>query len=273
MRKNKEAIDQVPGLSQRLESVASDVNGLLSNRERLLDLQKNAAIGKIENVWSRAYGQQGGFEGFVNRALTNPEELKQLMVTAGTDSTLQRGLKAVVMDLGLKSSNKINFFDDNAAAINTLFGRDHAQNVKALLEASDRLAKNPVMTQINQSLSQPTQFEQLTGSDPAKTASLIRQQVQSTFYKVSTLLSKFLQNKSVKSENTEIQEFLSNPKNVKDMSDALKAMEQGGNAFVSKLKEGGKKLAGNAATAALIGASAPARIVEREDTVPLETME
>lgn len=273
IRKNQEGIDQLPGLRQKLEGLSTNVDGLLSNRERLLDMQKNAAIGKIENVWSRAYGQQGGFEGFVNRALNNPEELKQLMVAAGSDATLQRGLKAVVMDLGLKSSNKINFFDDNAQAINALFGKDHAQTVKALLEASERLAKNPVMTKINQSLSQPTQFEQATGSDPARAASLIRQQVQSTFYKVSTLLSKFLQNKSTKSENTEIQEFLSNPKNVKDMSEAIKAMEQGGNAFVNKLKEGGKKLAGNAAVAALIGASAPARIVEREETVPPEMQE
>jgi len=273
LRKNQEAIDQVPGLRQKLEGLSTNVDGLLANRERLLDMQKNAAIGKIENVWSRAYGQQGGFEGFVNRALNNPEELKQLMVAAGSDATLQRGLKAVVMDLGLKSSNKINFFDDNAQAINALFGKDHAQTVKALLEASERLAKNPVMTKINQSLSQPTQFEQATGSDPAKTASLIRQRFESTFYKVSTLLSKFLQNKSTKSENTEIQEFLSNPKNVKDMSEAIKAMEQGGNAFVNKLKEGGKKLAGNAAVAALIGASAPARIVEREETIPPEMQE
>jgi hypothetical protein len=82
-----------------------------------------------------------------------------------------------------------------------------------------------------------------------------------------------LQNKSTKSENTEIQEFLSDPKNVKDMSEAIKAMEQGGNAFVNKLKEGGKKLAGNAAVAALIGASAPARIVEREETIPPEMQE
>lgn len=273
IRKNQEGIDQLPGLRQKLEGLSTNVDGLLSNRERLLDMQKNAAIGKIENVWSRAYGQQGGFEGFVNRALNNNAELNQLLVAAGTDPTLQRGLKAVVMDLGLKSSDKLGFFDDNARAINTLFGKDHAQTVKALLEASERLAKNPVMTKINQSLSQPTQFEQLTGSDPARAASLIRQQVQSTFYKVSTLLSKFLQNKSTKSENTEIQEFLSDPKNVKDMSEAIKAMEQGGNAFVNKLKEGGKKLAGNAAVAALIGASAPARIVEREETIPPEMQE
>jgi hypothetical protein len=273
VRKNQEAIDQVPGLRQKLEGLSTNVDDLLANRERLLDMQKSAAIGKIENVWSRAYGQQGGFEGFVNRALTNPEELKQLMVAAGSDATLQRGLKSVVMDLGLKSSNKLNFFDDNAQTINTLFGKDHAQNVKALLEAADRLAKNPVMTKINQSLSQPTQFEQLTGSDPARAASLMRQQVQSTFYKVSTLLSKFLQNKSVKSENTEIQEFLSDPKNVKDMSEAIKALEKGGDAWASSMKKGAKKLAGNFAIAALIGASAPARIVEREETIDPEMRE
>lgn len=265
LRKNTEAIDQVPGLRDKLEGLSSNVDSLLSNRERLLDMQKNAAIGKIENVWSRAYGQTGGFEGFVNRALDNPEELKQLMAAAGSDSTLQRGLKAVVLDLGLKSSNKLGFFEDKAQTINALFGKDHAQNVKALLEASERLAKNPVMAKINQSLTQTTRFEELTGSDPARAASLLRQQVQSTFYKVSTLLSKFLQNKSAKSENTEIQEFLSNPKNVKDMSEAIKALESGTEQGFKKAKAIGGKLLGNASTAALIGASAPARIIERDE--------
>lgn len=270
LRKNTESIDQIPGLRQKLEGLSGDVTGLLSERRRLLDLQKNAAVGKIENVWSRAYGQQGGFEGFVNRALTNPEELKQLMVAAGGDATLQRGLKSVVLDLGLKSNNKLGFFDEHSQAINTLFGKDHAQNVKALLEASERLAKNPVMAKINQSLTQTTQFEQLTGSDPVKAASLLRQQVQSTFYKVSTLMSKFLQNKSTKSENIEIQEFLSNPKNVKDMSEAIKALEEGGEKGVQKAKAVAGKLLGNASMAALIGATAPARIIEREETTPLE---
>lgn len=270
LRKNTEAIDQVPGLRQKLEGLSNNVDSLLGNRQRLLDMQKNAAIGKIENVWSRAYGQTGGFEGFVNRALTNPEELKQLMVAAGSDSTLQRGLKSVVLDLGLKSSNKLGFFDDNAQAINTLFGKDHAQNVKALLEASERLARNPVLAKINQSLSQTTQFEQVTGTDPVRAASLLKQQVQSKFYKVSTLLSNFLQNKSAKSENIEIQEFLSNPKNVKDMSEALKELEQGGEKGIQKAKAIAGKMLGNASMAALIGATAPARIIEREETVPME---
>lgn len=270
LRKNTEAIDQVPGLRDKLEGLSSNVDSLLGNRERLLDIQKNAAVGKIENVWSRAYGQSGGFEGFVGRALTRPDELQQLMVAAGTDPTLQRGLKSVVLDIGLKSSDKLAFFDDNAKAINTLFGKDHAQNVKALLEASERLAQNPVMAKINQSLTQTTKFEELTGSDPARAASLIRQQVQSTFYKVSTLMSRFLQNKSTKAENTELQEFLSNPKNVKDMSAAIQAMQEGGEKGFQKAKAIGGKLIGNAATAALIGATAPARIVEREEVATQE---
>lgn len=269
LRKNSESIDQVPGLRQRLEQTASSVESLLGNRQRLLELQKNAAVEKIENVWSKAYGQSGGFEGFVDRALKTPEDLKQLLIAAGADSTLQRGLKATVLDLGLKSNNKVQFFDDNAGAINTLFGKGHAENVKALLEAADRLASNPVLTRINQGLSQTTQFEQLVGTDPVRTASLLRQQVQSTFYKVSTLFSRFLQNRSAKSENIEIQEFLLDPKNVKDMAQALQALEEGGQKGLNKAKQFGKKLLSNAGTAALIGASVPARIIEREK-VPQE---
>lgn len=272
LRKNSEAIDQVPGLRQRLEGLSNNVESLLGNRQRLLDMQKNAAVSKIENVWTRAYGQQGGFEGFVSRALDNPEELKQLMAAAGSDSTLQRGLKSVVLDLGLKSNNKLAFFEDKAPTINALFGKDQAQNIKALLEASERLAKSPVMAKINQSLSQTTQFQEITGTDPVRAASLIRQQVQSTFYKVSTLFSNFLQNKATKSENTEIQEFLLNPKNVKDMSEALKALEEGGEKGLQKARAIAGKLMGNASMAALIGATAPARIIEREETTPIMDM-
>jgi len=265
INKNSEGIDLVPGLRQRLETTGSDAATLLGNRQRLLEEQKNAAVTKLENVWSKAYGQTGGFEGFVSRALTNPQDLNELIRLSASDSTLQRGLKAVVMDLGLNSTNKVKFFDDNVQTINTLFGKDHAQNVKALLEASDRLAKNPVMAKINQSLSQTTEFEKLTGSDPARLAALARNQVQGTFYKISTTLSRFLQNRSTKSESAEIQDFLSNYNNVKDATEAIKALEQQGNKGLAKAKAVGAKLLNNASTAALIGASAPLRIIERQE--------
>lgn len=265
INKNSEGIDLVPGLRQRLETTGSDAATLLGNRQRLLEEQKNAAVTKLENVWSKAYGETGGFQGFVNRALSNPQDLNELIRLSASDSTLQRGLKSVIMDLGLNSSNKVKFFDDNAQTINTLFGKEHSQNVKALLEASDRLAKNPVMAKINQSLSQTTEFEKLTGSDPARLAALARNQVQGTFYKISTTLSRFLQNRSTKSESAEIQDFLSNYNNVKDATEAIKALEQQGNKGLAKAKAVGARLLNNASTAALIGASAPLRIIERQE--------
>lgn len=273
INKNSEAIDLVPGLRQRLETTGSDAATLLLNRQRLLEEQKNAAVTKLENVWSKAYGQTGGFEGFVSRALNNPQDLSELMRLSASDSTLQRGLKSVVMDLGLNSSNKLKFFDDNAQTINTLFGKEHAENVKALLEASERLAKNPVMAKINQSLSQTTEFEKLTGSDPARLAALARNQVQGTFYKISTTLSRFLQNRSTKSESQEIQEFLSNYNNVKDATEAIKALEQQGNKGVAKAKQVAGKLISNWATAALIGSSAPLRIIERSEVPEMMMVE
>lgn len=272
INKNAEAIDQVPGLRQRLEATGSSADTLLANRQRLLDEQKNAAVQKIENVWTKAYGQTGGFEGFVNRALNNPQDMNELLRLAAADSTLQRGLKSVVLDIGLRTPNKLQFFDDNVQSINTLFGKDHAQNVKALLEASERLARNPAMAKINQSLSQTTEFEKLTGSDPARLASLMRNQVQGTFYKISTTLSRFLQNRSTKSESAEIQEFLMNYNNVKDAAEAIKALETQGNKGVAKAKAIGSKLLSNAGTAALIGSSAPLRIIERGEVPPMEGM-
>jgi len=69
-----------------------------------------------------------------------------------------------VLDIGLSSPNKMEFFDTNSKAIDTLFGKQHSERIKALFEASERLAKFPVSSKINPSLSQRTAFEGATGS-------------------------------------------------------------------------------------------------------------
>lgn len=257
VRKNREALDQVPGLSDRLQAVASDVRQLKQVRQDLVEQQKQAKLDVFENVWSKAYGTSGGFEGFVNSALKRPEELNKLISLAGNDKVLQEGLKSSILEIGLRSGNKTEFFKDNAQAINTLFGREHAERVQALLEASERLAQNPLRAKINQRISQQTTLEAMTGSRPEQVASEIRNPVLGTFRTFGNILSRFVQNRSGKAESAEIQEFLANPRAVQDAAALIAELERKGGGLTDKAKALAKKLAKNTGSAALFGGLAP----------------
>ena len=258
VKQNAEAIDTVPGLRQRLEQIGSNVQALKDTRATVLDEQKNASVDKLNTVWQKSQNTSGGFEGFVNSALKKPEQLQELLLLAGTDKTLQRGLKSSILDIGLSSPNKMEFFDTNSKAIDVVFGSGHSERIKALFEASERLAKFPVSGKINQTLSQATKFEEVTGTDPVRAASLMRQQVQSTFYKFSTLLSRYVQNRATKSESTEIQEFLSDPKAIADASALIKELETKAGTLTKKGFELLKNVSKNKASSALFGGMAAA---------------
>jgi hypothetical protein len=257
IKKNSAAIDQVPGLKERLQSLSNNVEALRTNRTRILDEQKQATIEKFSNVWSESYGSKGGFEGFVNNALKTPEDMNRLIRMAGSDSSLRNGLKSTILEIGLNSPNKVAFYTDNAKALDSLFGKEHSQTVKDLLEGAERLAQFPLRNKVNQTLTQQTGFEREFGTDPAKAASLIRQQVQSTFYKASTLFSRFVQNKATKSEAAEIQEFLKNPGAVADAAELLKALNDTSEQGIKKALSIAGKLAKNTASAGIFGGLAP----------------
>jgi hypothetical protein len=274
----KEILDQVPGLQQRLEGLANNTLALNTKRAELLDQQKNAAVKKMDDVWTKAYGAKGGFQGFVQSALGRRDQMDELINLAGSDPALQRGLKSSVLDIGLNSPNKTQFFEDNAQTINTLFGKGYSEQVKALMEASERLAQNPMFVKINQSLTQKTGFEQLTGTAPAQAASLIRQQVQSTFYKVSTLLSRFTQNRSTKAENATIQEFLANPDFVKDANKIMAELENNAGGIKEATLNAVKGWLKRSANSALVGMAAPAAsglsdMTERQPYTPFQVEE
>lgn len=275
VRKNKEALDQVPGLSDRLKAVAGDVRQLKEIKQNLIEQQKQAKIDTFENVWSKAYGTSGGFEGFVNSALKRPEELNKLISLAGNDKVLQEGLKSSILEIGLRTPNKTEFFKDNAATINTLFGKEHAQKVQALLEASERLAQNPLRAKINQRISQQTGLEEMTGSRPEQIASEIRNPVLGTFRTFGNILSRFVQNRSGKAESAEIQEFLANPRAVQDAADLIAELERKGGGLTDKAKALAKKLAKNTGSAALFGGLAPVVTGELglSERTPVQTFE
>lgn len=258
LKQNEETIATVPGLRQRLESTAANVQALKDTRASLLDEQKNASLEKLNTVWQKSQNTSGGFEGYVNSALKKPEQLQELILLAGTDKTLQRGLKSSILDIGLNSPNKVEFFDTNSKAIDVLFGKQHSERIKALFEASERLAKFPISTRINPALSQRTAFEGATGSRIEQVAGDIRNPILSTFRTFGNILSRYVQNKATKSESVEIQEFLSNPKAIADASALIKELETKTGTLTQKGFKLLKDVSKNKASSALFGGIAAA---------------
>ena len=258
LKQNEEAIATVPGLRQRLESTATNVQALKDTRASVLDEQKNASLEKLNTVWQKSQNTSGGFEGYVNSALKKPEQLQELILLVGTDKTLQRGLKSSILDIGLNSPNKTEFFDSNSKAIDVLFGKQHSERIKALFEASERLAKFPVSTRINPSLSQRTAFEGATGSRIEQVAGDIRNPILSTFRTFGNILSRYVQNKATKSESAEIQEFLSDPKAIADASALIKELETKTGTLTQKGFKLLKDVSKNKASSALFGGMAAA---------------
>jgi hypothetical protein len=258
LKQNEEAIATVPGLRQRLESTATNVQTLKDARSSLLEEQKNASIEKLNTIWQKSQNTSGGFQGFVNSALKKPEQLQELLLLAGTDKSLQRGLKSSILDIGLNSPNKTEFFDTNSKAIDVLFGKGHSERIKALFEASERLAKFPITSKINPALSYRTPFEGTTGSRVEQVASEGRNPILGPFRMFGNILSRYLQNRSTKNENIEIQEFLSDPKAIADASALITELETKTLTLTKKGLNLLKSVSKNKASSALFGGMAAA---------------
>lgn len=258
MKQNSEALETVPGLRQRLEELGGNVQTLKDTRTALLEEQKNASIDKLNTVWQKSQNTSGGFEGFVNTSLKKPEQLQELLLLAGTDKTLQRGLKSSILDIGLKSPNKMDFYDTNSKTIDTLFGKGHSDKIKAIFEASERLAKFPVSSKINPSLSQKTGLEEAVGSSVPQIASEARNPILSSFRTFANILSRYIQNKSTKSESIEIQEFLASPRAIADAAEMIKELETKTGTLSKKGLALLSKMGKNSSLSALLGGLASA---------------
>lgn len=271
LQQNKEAIAEVPGLRERLVAASRDVAQLKEVRADLMNQQKNAQVEKFENVWTRAFNTSGGFQGYVRSSLKNPQQLSELMRLAGNDKTLQQGLKASVLDIGMGSSNRLEFFEQNAKTIDTLFGADYTKNVKALFEAADRLASFPLNVKINQAISQQTRVQQATGSKPEQVTAEARNPILGPFRMGANILSRFLQNRTTKSEDAEIQQFLSDPRAMKDAAEMVAELNKNTAKGLAKAQEIVGRMAKNWASAGVFGGLAAAGtgaagLTEREPT-------
>ena len=210
---NKDKIDLVPGLRQRLEGLGGRVDELRANRTEILNAEKNANIEKIENLWTQSYGATDGIRGVVRRALSNPQELDNLLAVAGKDAAARGGIKAAMLEDVLSApGDRVELFQSNKKAFEKIFGVDQAKLMGDVVEASQRLKDNPFAMRININTISKSKFEQLTGTPASQTAGELRNQIMTAPRVFINHLGRYFQKTADDAEAAEVQKFLLDPK-------------------------------------------------------------
>ena len=217
LSQNKDKIDQVPGLRDRLESIAGRVTELRDNRTAILNAEKQAKIDKIENLWTQSFGTTDGIRGVVRTALSNPQQLDNLLQVAGKDAVAREGIKSAMLDDVLNApGDRLELFKANQKAFEKVFGAPQTKLLADVVEASQRLKDNPFAMRININTISKSKWEEMTGTKAATTAGEFRNQIMTAPRVFINHLGRYFQKTADDNESAEVQKFLLNPKALED---------------------------------------------------------
>lgn len=250
---NKEKIDMVPGLRERLEGLSTRVNELKANRTAILEAEKNASIEKIDNLWTQAYGETGGIRGVVRQALTNPEKLDNLVALASKDNVAKAGIKrAMIEDVLSAQGDRVALFQESRPAFEKVFGKEQAKYITDIVEASQRLKDNPFAMRININTISKTAWQDLTGTKMETTLGEARNQIMTAPRVFINHLGRYFSNQADKGEAAEVQKFLLDSKALKEAADFMTTLNTRG--FDERAKSLMGRLMKNSATSYMFGA-------------------
>lgn len=229
LAQNKDKIDLVPGLRQKLETLGSQVDVLKQNRTAILTKEKEAQIEQAENLWSQAYGTSGGLRGLVRSSLGNQQQLDNLVAITSKDKVAREGVKAALIEDVLNApGDRLELFQNNRKAFEKIFGVPESRNLELIVEASQRLKDNPFKFNMNINTISKTRYEELTGSKMETSLGEARNQVMTAARVAINHFSRYFQNIAKKDEAAEVQKFLLDPKNLENTARLMAELDDKG---------------------------------------------
>jgi hypothetical protein len=272
LAQNKDKINQVPGLRDRLESLAGRVTELRDNRTAILNAEKQAKIDKIENLWTQSYGTTDGIRGVVRSALSNPQQLDNLLQVAGKDAVAREGIKSAMLDDVLNApGDRLELFQTNKKAFEKVFGASQTKLLGDVVEASQRLKDNPFAMRININTISKSKWEEMTGTKAATTAGEFRNQIMTAPRVFINHLGRYFQKSADDNEAAEVQKFLLNPKALEDAAKFMGEVQTRG--FSDRAMGLMGKVMKNSSSSWLFGALTGGAIGMQERDRPQTTMD
>lgn len=262
LSQNKDKIDLVPGLRDKLEGLAGRVDVLNTNRAAILKAEKEASQEKVENLWTKAYGTSEGIQGLVRNAMSNPQKLDELIQLTTKDKVAQAGVKTAMLENILNApGDRVDLFIQNRSTLEKVFGKKETENLGLIVEASQRLKDNPFVLRMNIGTISKTEYEKITGSKIDQTLGEARNQILSLPRVFINHLSRYFQKTATQSEAAEVQKFLLDPKNLENTAKLMVELDTKGFSKTAKNIIG--DIMKNSASGYLFGAMSGAIAAQR----------
>lgn len=221
--RNESTLNLVPDTAQRLQGLQADNAMLLDSKAKMADLLKVEQKKEAESLFNTI--GQGGVDLALTQFISSPNKRAAIMSQLNKNPEAKQGFQASMLQQLTDSGNKLEFFNENRKAMETLFGPQYVNQVESLAEATQRIYANPVKLNIPISTIRRTKFEEATGMPPEGAVALARRQITSPFQKITIGLSKFFQNKANQSERAAIQDFLQDTDKLQKVADAYRKIE------------------------------------------------
>ena len=221
--RNESTLNLVPDTAQRLQGLQADNAILLDTKAKMADLLKVEQKKEAESLFNTI--GQGGVDLALTQFIGSPNKRAAIMSQLNKNPEAKQGFQASMLQQLTDSGNKLEFFNENRKAMETLFGPQYVNQVEALAESTQRIYANPVKLNIPISTIRRTKFEEVTGMPPEGAVALARRQITSPFQKITIGLSKYFQNTASKEERAAIQDFLQDTDKLQKVADAYRKIE------------------------------------------------
>jgi hypothetical protein len=221
--RNESTLNLVPDTAQRLQGLQTDNAILLDTKAKMADLLKIEQRKEAESLFNTI--GQGGVDLALTQFIGSPNKRAAIMSQLNKNPEAKQGFQSSMLQQLTDSGNKLEFFNENRKAMETLFGPQYVNQVEALAEATQRLYANPVKLSVPMTTVGRTKYEEVTGMSPESTVALARRQITSPFQKITIGLSKYFQNRASQSEREAIQDFLLDTDKIQKVAAAYKNIE------------------------------------------------
>jgi hypothetical protein len=223
---NKEKIDLVPGLRERLEGLKTNVSDMTNRRAFLLEQEKAAQIKQTEDYLAKAYNKTGGLTSIVAKALNNQAEADVLIETARKDPTALNAIKGALVDaLTSLPGSRSEILEANTNLLSSVFGKEGLENLRALTEASERLRDFPLDLKVDVKQAEKSAMEKATGVSFSTAAGYFRNQVISAQRALINMFSIAAQKRMSDAQRRELRRMLLDKEAIADAAKLMKDLE------------------------------------------------
>lgn len=223
---NKEKIDLVPGLRERLEGLKTNVSDMTNRRAFLLEQEKAAQIKQTEDYLAKAYNKTGGLTSIVAKALNNQAEADVLIETVRKDPTALNAIKGALVDaLTSLPGSRSEILEANTNLLSSVFGKEGLENLRALTEASERLRDFPLDLKVDVKQAEKSAMEKATGVSFSTAAGYFRNQVISAQRALINMFSIAAQKRMSDAQRRELRRMLLDKEAIADAAKLMKDLE------------------------------------------------